>query len=176
MNIFAIICSIDAICCENANVRCHSVEFFLPSATARVSCKRISPIIENSWGQRMAQEECVEPESSRVSGKSVTWARWKFRVHGNGEVATSCTLQRAHRSLNAIEFSKILFFEIFRVHEWLLQSFLFVSFKASEMFTFYVRPPRLSDASLNLTVVGCWQSFQSICNATWKIIAKWFLS
>jgi len=57
----------------------------------------------------MAQEKCVEPESSRVSGEGVTRARWKFRVHGNDEVATNCTLQRAHRSLNAIEFSMILF-------------------------------------------------------------------
>jgi len=111
--------------------------FFLP--TARVSCKRIFPIIENSWGQRMAQEECVEPESSWVSGKGVTWARWKFRVHGNGEVATSCALQRAQRSLSAIEFSMILF----QGFSSALATFLFASFEASEMFTFYVHPLRL---------------------------------
>lgn len=158
MNIFANICSDDTIRCRNAKRTMASLrELFFPPTTARVSCKRISPIIENSWGQRMAQEECVEPESSRVSGKGVTWARWKFRVHGNGEVATS---MRVTTRASIIERDWIFKDSLSRAWMALNVPFCFVLSTGNDYILRASVASFTSNANFNLTVGGHW-SFQS---------------
>lgn len=111
----------------------------------------------------MAEEECVEPESSRVSGKGVTWARWKFRVHGNDEVATS-VITRVSIIVRDWIFSKIFFprsyqrmyrpFATFPFRFVLSIENVYISCASAASLT--------SNASLNLTVGGRRCSFAYI--------------